>query len=235
MYFGKALCVSVFGLVLSAYSPHPAKALTTVSPFASDDMDFAAAILVEAETGTVLFQHNPHARRSPASTQKLLLLLVVMEAVADGKYSLEDSVTTSAWASRMGGSQVFLKQGEVFTLGQLLETITIASANDACVAVAEHIGGTVDGFVSLMNSRARELGLETTHCVNVHGLDDTPSDRQVVRVRHVEPAQEPRRRYLSGQPGVEKHAPDRVQGLRKTDNDGRCHGTLSPRDWRPGR
>ena len=176
MYFGKALCVSVFGLVLSAYSPHPAKALTTVSPFASDDMDFAAAILVEAETGTVLFQHNPHARRSPASTQKLLLLLVVMEAVADGKYSLEDSVTTSAWASRMGGSQVFLKQGEVFTLGQLLETITIASANDACVAVAEHLGGSVDGFVHMMTERARSLGVRNTMCVNVHGLDDTPGD-----------------------------------------------------------
>ena len=173
MSFGNpALFASLVGLALSAVTPH----LATAAPFDRDDMDFAAAILVEAETGTVLFEHNPHALRSPASTQKLLLLLVLMEAVADGKYSLEDSVTTSAWASRMGGSQVYLKQGEVFTLGQLMETITIASANDACVAVAEHVGGSVDGFVHMMNERAHALGLQNTMCVNVHGLDDTPGD-----------------------------------------------------------
>jgi D-alanyl-D-alanine carboxypeptidase (penicillin-binding protein 5/6) len=173
MSFGNpALFASLVGLALSAVTPH----LATAAPFDRDDMDFAAAILVEAETGTVLFEHNPHALRSPASTQKLLLLLVLMEAVADGKYSLEDSVTTSAWASRMGGSQVYLKQGEVFTLGQLMEAITIASANDACVAVAEHVGGSVDGFVHMMNERAHALGLQNTMCVNVHGLDDTPGD-----------------------------------------------------------
>ena len=173
MSFGNpALFASLVGLALSAVTPH----LATAAPFDRDDMDFAAATLVEAETGTVLFEHNPHALRSPASTQKLLLLLVLMEAVADGKYSLEDSVTTSAWASRMGGSQVYLKQGEVFTLGQLMEAITIASANDACVAVAEHVGGSVDGFVHMMNERAHTLGLQNTMCVNVHGLDDTPGD-----------------------------------------------------------
>lgn len=173
MSFGNpALFASLVGLALSAVTPH----LATAAPFDRDDMDFAAAILVEAETGTVLFEHNSHALRSPASTQKLLLLLVLMEAVADGKYSLEDSVTTSAWASRMGGSQVYLKQGEVFTLGQLMEAITIASANDACVAVAEHVGGSVDGFVHMMNERAHALGLQNTMCVNVHGLDDTPGD-----------------------------------------------------------
>ena len=143
-----------------------------------NDPPYAAALLVEAETGTVLYEHNAHLPRSPASTQKLLLQLVVMDLIAAGKASLDEKVTASAWASRMGGAQVFLRQGEVFALEELMEAIAISSANDACVAVAEHIGGTVDGFVSLMNSRARELGLETTRCVNVHGLDDTPMDNR---------------------------------------------------------
>ena len=140
------------------------------------DPPYASALLVEAESGTILYEHDAHAPRSPASTQKLLLQLVVMDLIAAGKASLDDPVTASAWASRIGGAQVFLRQGEVFPLEELMEAIAIPSANDACVAVAEHIGGTVEGFVGLMNARARELGLETTRCVNVHGLDDTPMD-----------------------------------------------------------
>ena len=97
-----------------------------------------------------------------------------MDAIADGRYSLADSVYTSAWASRMGGSQVFLKQGEIFPLEELMEAIAITSANDACVAIAEHVAGSVEGFVEMMNEKAGALGLEATTCVNVHGLDDTP-------------------------------------------------------------
>ena len=137
---------------------------------------YAASLLMEAESGTILFAHNPHLQRSPASTQKLLLELVVMDQVNQGKYSLDDSVQVSARASRIGGSQVFLKQGEIFTLGELMEAVIIPSANDACAAVAEHIGGSLEGFVSMMNAHARQLGLEQTRCVNVHGLDDTPVD-----------------------------------------------------------
>ena len=140
-----------------------------------EDPPYAAALLVEAETGAVLFEHNPDVLRSPASTQKLLLQLVVMDAIADGRYSMGDSVYTSAWASRMGGSQVFLKQGEVFPLSELMAAIVISSANDACVAVAEHIGGSVDGFIDLMNTKAQQLQLDSTRVVNVHGLDDTPA------------------------------------------------------------
>jgi D-alanyl-D-alanine carboxypeptidase (penicillin-binding protein 5/6) len=135
---------------------------------------FATGLLIEAETGAVLFESSADLQRSPASTQKLLLQLVVMDAVAEGRYSLHDSVYTSAWASRMGGSQVFLKQGEVFPLSELMAAIVISSANDACVAVAEHIGGSVDGFIALMNTKAQQLELDSTHVVNVHGLDDTP-------------------------------------------------------------
>ena len=135
---------------------------------------FAAAVLVETETGTVLFEYNGDGPRSPASTQKLLLKLVVMDLIGTGKFTLEDPVRVSARASRIGGSQVFLKEGESFSLAEMMEAIAIPSANDACVAVAEHIGGSVRGFVDMMNQRGNELGLTGTRCVNVHGLDDTP-------------------------------------------------------------
>ncbi|MCY3788149.1 MAG: serine hydrolase, partial [Gemmatimonadetes bacterium] len=111
---------------------------------------YAAAILLEAESGTVLFAHHPDRQRSPASTQKLVLELVVLEMVKAGEISLEDSVWVSRRAARTGGSQVFLKRGEVFTLRELMEAAAIASANDACVAIAEHISGSTAGFVRLM-------------------------------------------------------------------------------------
>lgn len=135
---------------------------------------YAAAILLEAESGTVLFAHHPDRQRSPASTQKLVLELVVLELAKAGKISLEDSVLVSRRAARTGGSQVFLKRGEVFTLRELMEAAAIASANDACVAIAEHISGSTAGFVKLMNKRAQSLGMHDTRVVNVHGLDNTP-------------------------------------------------------------
>ncbi len=145
---------------------------------------YAAAVLVEAETGAVLFEYNLHLQRSPASTQKLLLELVVMDAVAAGKFALDEPVQVSARASRTGGAQVYLKQGEIFSLKELMEAIAISSANDACVAVAEHIAGSVEGFVNLMNTRARDLGLQHTYCVNVHGLDDTPKNNRNLTTAH---------------------------------------------------
>ncbi len=145
---------------------------------------YAAAILVEAETGTVLFSHNAHEQRSPASTQKLLLELVAMQQVESGQFSLSDSVRVSARASRIGGSQVFLAQGEVFPLEELMEAIVIPSANDACVAVAEHIGGSVASYIDMMNAQAQQLGLRNTRCVNVHGLDDTPMDNRNLTTAH---------------------------------------------------
>ncbi|NKB66002.1 MAG: D-alanyl-D-alanine carboxypeptidase [Candidatus Latescibacteria bacterium] len=138
---------------------------------------YAAALLMEPETNSVLFAYNAHKPRSPASTQKLLLELVVLDMVESGKFSLDEEVEVSAWASRIGGSQVYLKQGEVFSLEVLMEAIAIHSANDACVAVAEHIGGSAEGFVDLMNAKARQLGLAEVRCVNVHGLDDTPLEK----------------------------------------------------------
>ena len=143
-----------------------------------EDPPYAAAILVEAESGTVLFAHNPDLQRSPASTQKLMLELVVMDLIKAGKFSLQDQIHVSRRAATTGGSQVFLAQGEIFPLTELMEAIAIPSANDACVAVAEHLGGSVEGFVGLMNGRAQDLGLQHTYSVNVHGLDDTPKDNR---------------------------------------------------------
>ena len=143
-----------------------------------EDPPYAAAILVEAESGTVLFAHHPDLQRSPASTLKLMLELVVMDLVKTGKFSLGDEIHVSRRAATTGGSQVFLAQGEVFPLAELMEAVIIPSANDACVAIAEHIGGSVVGFVDLMNARARSLGLQNTYCVNVHGLDDTPKENR---------------------------------------------------------
>ena len=133
---------------------------------------YASAIVIEAETGRVLFEDNPHLPRAPASTVKTMVELLVMEMVDQGKVKLTDSLTTSAWASKIGGSQVYLKEGEVFPLEDLMKAIAIHSANDACVAVAEHLAGTPEGFVEMMNQRAQELGLHDTHFTNVHGLDD---------------------------------------------------------------
>jgi D-alanyl-D-alanine carboxypeptidase (penicillin-binding protein 5/6) len=149
---------------------------TTFNP--GEKPPYAAAILVEAESGTVLFAHQPDLTRSPASTQKLMLELVVMDLVKTGKFALTDSVYVSRRASRIGGSQVFLAQDEVFSLEEMMEAIIIPSANDACVAVAEHVGGSVEGFIDLMNNRAQSLGLQHTRYVNVHGLDDTPNDHR---------------------------------------------------------
>lgn len=166
-----ALSAALFSLYLCA----PARA-ADFDP--GEDPPYAAAVLVEAETGTVLFAYNAHEQRSPASTQKLLLELVAMEMIKNGKFSLRDSVHVSARASRTGGSQVFLAQGEKFPMEELLEAVAIPSANDACVAISEHIGGSVDGFVHMMNDQVKRLGLQNTHCVNVHGLDDTPMDNR---------------------------------------------------------
>ena len=155
-----------------------ATALQAASFNLGEDPPYAAAILVEAESGTVLFAHHPDLQRSPASTLKLMLELVVMDLVKSGKFSLDDEIHVSRRAATTGGSQVFLAQGEVFPLTELMEAVIIPSANDACVAVAEYIGGSVAGFVDLMNARAQSLGLQNTYCVNVHGLDDTPKENR---------------------------------------------------------
>jgi D-alanyl-D-alanine carboxypeptidase (penicillin-binding protein 5/6) len=129
-----------------------------------------AYVLMDARTGTVLAERDAHKRWPPASMAKMMTVLIAMERVRDGSLSLEEPVRASAWASRIGGSQVYLAEGESFPLGEMLKAIMIASANDAAVAVAERIAGSTPAFVGLMNERARTLGLTDTTYQSVHGL-----------------------------------------------------------------
>ena len=129
-----------------------------------------AYVVMDADTGTVLAEHEPHKRWPPASMTKMMTVLIAMERVRAGQLSLDEPVRASAWASRIGGSQVYLSEGETFPLGELLKSIMIASANDAAVAVAEHIAGSTQAFVTLMNQRASALGLADTTYQSVHGL-----------------------------------------------------------------
>lgn len=131
---------------------------------------YAAAILMEASTGRILFKDNIHKKWPPASMTKMMLMLIVMEEIKAGRISLEDVITVSAAASRIGGSQVYLKEGETFTLEELMQSIAIHSANDACYAVAEHIAGSAAGFMDLMNEYAKILNLKDTTYHSIHGL-----------------------------------------------------------------
>lgn len=130
-----------------------------------------SAILVERSTGRVLFEYEADKQMPPASITKIMTLLLVMEAIESGKLNFETEVTASEHACSMGGSQIWLEPGEVFTVHELLKAATIASANDACVALAEAVSGSEEAFVELMNQRAAELGMENTVFKNSTGLD----------------------------------------------------------------
>lgn len=129
-----------------------------------------SAILCEASTGQVIFEKNADERRPVASVNKVMTILLTLEAVDEGRVSLEDQVTVSPRAASMGGSQAFLDAGERYKLSELLKTVIVASANDSAVALAEHFAGTEESFVRLMNTRAEELGLTNTHYANCTGL-----------------------------------------------------------------
>ncbi|MEW5865276.1 MAG: D-alanyl-D-alanine carboxypeptidase family protein [Bacillota bacterium] len=129
-----------------------------------------SAILMESTSGRVLFEKEPDKRMAPASITKIMTMLLVMEAIEQGKARLEDMVVTSEHAMEMGGSQIWLEVGEEMSLADLMKAIAIVSANDASVAVAEHVAGSEEAFVDMMNQRAKELGMTGTHFVNTTGL-----------------------------------------------------------------
>lgn len=137
---------------------------------ASITLTSPSAILCEASTGQVIFEKNADERRPVASVNKVMTILLTLEAVDEGRVSLEDQVTVSPRAASMGGSQAFLDAGERYKLSELLKTVIVASANDSAVALAEHLAGTEESFVRLMNMRAEELGLTNTHYANCTGL-----------------------------------------------------------------
>ncbi|MDE7222377.1 MAG: D-alanyl-D-alanine carboxypeptidase [Acetatifactor sp.] len=142
-----------------------------------------SAILMEASTGQVLFELNATERRCPASITKIMTLLLTFEQIEAGKVRLEEDVITSEYASSMGGSQVFLAQGEVQSLDTMIKCITVASGNDASVAVAEHIAGSEEAFVNMMNEKAQQLGMTDTHFEDCCGL--TNSDEHYTTARDV--------------------------------------------------
>lgn len=138
-----------------------------------NEAECKSVILMDAATGTVLYEKNADEALPPASVTKIMTLLLIMEALSEGKIALNDSVTASERAAEMGGSQIFMKVGENFTCEELIKSIVIASANDATVAMAEHIAGSEAAFVDLMNEKAAALGMNNTHFENTNGLDDT--------------------------------------------------------------
>lgn len=131
-----------------------------------------SAILMEQSTGTLLYEHNIHEQLHPASVTKVMTILLIMEALDNGTISLEDRVLCSEEASKMGGSQIWLDTTESLTVDEMLKAICVVSANDCCVAMAEHIAGSQELFVERMNARAKELGMNDTCFKNCHGLDE---------------------------------------------------------------
>ena len=131
-----------------------------------------SALLMDAATGTVLLEQNAHEKLPPASVTKVMTMLLIMEAIDSGKIGWNDTVTASETAAAKGGSQIYLKVGETMTVTDMLKSIAVSSANDCACAMAEHIAGSEEAFVQLMNQRAKELGMNDTHFVNCTGLDD---------------------------------------------------------------
>ena len=136
------------------------------------DIHAKSAVLMEASTGEILYESNPDERLPIASVTKIMTMLLIMEALDEGKITLDEMVTASERAKSMGGSTMFLETGEQLSVHDMLKGIAVASANDGCVAMAEHIAGSEQGFVDMMNNRAKELGMENTNFVNTNGLDD---------------------------------------------------------------
>lgn len=147
------------------------QSIPTAATPAEMDLDCKAAILMDMSTGTVLYESNADEQLAPASVTKIMSLLLIMEAIDARKIALDDTVTCSEHAMSKGGSQIWLEVGETMTVDQLLKAIAVGSANDATAAMAEHIAGSEEGFVQMMNSRAAELGMINTNFVNCSGLD----------------------------------------------------------------
>lgn len=157
--------ITILLCIFLIVSPFPALADTPAI-----SVNAKAALLMEASTGRVLYEENSHEALPPASVTKIMTMLLAMEAIDSGQLSFDDIVTASENAKRMGGSTIFLDTGEQMSVHDLMKGIAVASGNDACVAMAEHLAGTEEAFVQKMNARAAELGMQNTHFVNCNGL-----------------------------------------------------------------
>ncbi len=165
-----AVILVICVLCASAYAEPAAQVDTNVS---AQLITAKSGILMEQSTGEVLYEQNPDERLPIASVTKTMTMLLIMEALENGKISLTDMVTTSEYAASMGGSQVFLEAGEQMSVEDMLKAIAVASGNDAAVAMAEFISGSEPAFVEQMNKRAEALGCLNTHFINCNGLDET--------------------------------------------------------------
>ena len=163
----KRLCGALLCLCLTVSLLPSARA-------AGPEVAAPSAILMDAATGQVLYEKNSHERLRPASVTKVMTLLLVMEALDEGRLSWDQKVTASAAAAAKGGSQVYLEEGEQMTMDEMLKSVVVSSANDCATALAEAVAGSEAAFVEMMNERAAELGMEDTHFVNCTGLDDEP-------------------------------------------------------------
>ena len=166
---------SVFALQIKVFAKNDTKS-EAENEVSLEAADAKSAVLMEAETGEVIFEKESGLPLNPASVTKVMTLLLAAETIDGGNISLTDKTTVSAHAASMGGSQVFLKEGEQMSVEELLKCVVIASANDAAVALAELVAGSEAVFVSRMNERAAELGMKNTNFENVTGLDDTTSN-----------------------------------------------------------
>ncbi len=158
------LCLSLFHT--------PALAIEKLPPDAIS-IDAPSAILIEAETGEIIYEKEAYAHRAPASVTKIMTMLLAAEAVDSGAVSLDEPVIASAKAAGMGGSQIWLEEGETMSFGEMLKCVTVVSANDCCVAIAEHLAGSEEAFAAKMNARAAELGLKDSNFLCCSGLSDS--------------------------------------------------------------
>ena len=168
------LQMRVFSLVLSVLLALTAFAVggINVRALSEEEIGAPSAVLIEPVTGKVLFEKNSHEIRPCASITKVMTLILVFEAIEDGKLSYDDIITSSAHAASMGGSDIWLEAGETMTVHEMIKAVVVASANDAAVALAEAVAGTEDEFVSRMNERAKELSMFDTTFKNCNGLDE---------------------------------------------------------------
>ena len=169
MKFTKTLALALFFIFIfsSAFSSH---ALEIKEPRL--EINAKSAILMDVNTGTVLYGLNMDEKLPPASVTKVMTLLLIFEAIDDGRLRMDNMLTVSEYAASMGGSQVFLEPGEQMCVDELIKCVVVASANDAAVTLAEAVSGSEEAFVQQMNARAKELGMNNTCFENVTGLDD---------------------------------------------------------------
>lgn len=216
------LCLSLFP-VIPVYAEETPEQQTQQAP-ATEGLDLAApsAILMEASTGQVIYEKNSTERLRPASITKIMTLILTFDALAEGKIHLQDEVTTSAYAKSMGGSQVFLEEGEKQTVETLIKCIVVASGNDASVAMAEFIAGSEPEFIGMMNARAQGLGMEQTHFEDCCGL--TESETHLTSARDVAIMS---RELITKYPEIHKYSSIWMEDITHVTKQGSSQFTLS--------